>query len=177
MHREMRRFERRCCRAPKCRSITSRNTWSLIAFRRKRRRSRFATTLPASTGGRRIDVVVAIGDIPLKFVLEHRGRLFPTAPIVYLGVWGSDPRIPNSDVGITGVAMGPGYRERPRVALSLHPSTERVFVMAQGPEPRDREDGSSRIGEIRAAGQARVPYSAFVVGSHYRGQSRSSAFS
>ena len=51
MHREMRRFERLCCRAPMCRSITSRNTWSLIAFRRKRRRLRFATTLPVSTGG------------------------------------------------------------------------------------------------------------------------------
>ena len=57
--------------------------------------------------GRRIDVVIAIGDIPLQFVLKHRGRLFPNAPIVYLGVWGPDARIPNSDAAITGVAMGP----------------------------------------------------------------------
>ena len=44
--------------------------------------------------GRRIDVVVAIGDIALQFVLKHRGRLFPNAPIVYLGVWGPDASDP-----------------------------------------------------------------------------------
>ena len=36
--------------------------------------------------GRRIDVVIAIADPALQFVLDHRDELFPDAPIVYSGV-------------------------------------------------------------------------------------------
>ena len=36
--------------------------------------------------GRRIDVVIAIADPALRFVLDHRDELFPDVPIVYSGV-------------------------------------------------------------------------------------------
>ena len=98
--------------------------------------------------GRRIDVVVAIGDIPLQFVLKHRGRLFPNAPIVYLGVWGPDARIPNSDAAITGVAMGPAYEKGLELALNLHPSTERVFVVAQVPNPALEKMARAALGKF-----------------------------
>ena len=85
--------------------------------------------------GRRIDVVIATGDSALQFVLKHRGGLFPNAPIVYLGFSASDASIPSSEMGITGVVMGPAYDKSLELALNLHPSTERVLVVAQVPNP------------------------------------------
>ncbi len=38
--------------------------------------------------GRRIDVVIAVTDTSLRFVLGHRDELFPEAPIVYAGLFG-----------------------------------------------------------------------------------------
>lgn len=83
--------------------------------------------------GRRIDLVIAISDVALQFVLRHRGELFPNAPIVFSGVAAPDASIRSASGGITGVVVGPGYADTLELALKLHPSTERVFVVSQTP--------------------------------------------
>ena len=81
--------------------------------------------------GRRIDVVIAMTDASLRFVLDHRGELFPNAPVIFFGLTGPDEGIRR--LGVTGVRVGVAYAETLKLALALHPSTERVFVIAQSP--------------------------------------------
>src|SRR6188472_602785 len=50
-------------------------------------------------GGRRIDVVLAVQDVALQFVLRFRGELFPDAPIVYLGFRPPDESVRNTSMG------------------------------------------------------------------------------
>jgi len=83
--------------------------------------------------GRRIDVVIANTSVALDFVLAHRATLFPATPIVFAA--GSMPasiadhRVTN----VTGVVTDVVFAETVDLALRLHPSTRRVFVVAQAP--------------------------------------------
>src|SRR5262245_46775345 len=79
--------------------------------------------------GRHIDVVLAITDPALQFVLQHRTELFPDAPIVVATSSSLDTN--RAGAGLTGVAWRAADAETLELALSLHPSTERVFVVAQ----------------------------------------------
>jgi signal transduction histidine kinase len=82
--------------------------------------------------GRRIDLVIAIADPALRFVLEHRVDLFPGAPVVYSGVAIPEGTSRSADGGLTAVLRGVAYAETLNLALSLHASTEDVFVVALG---------------------------------------------
>lgn len=93
--------------------------------------------------GRRIDVVVAIADPALQFVLQHRAELFAGVPIVYSGVGVPDNRVRAADGGLTAVMRGLAYGETLKLALDLQPSTEKVFVIAKGPD-------SQTIDSVRA---------------------------
>jgi hypothetical protein len=78
--------------------------------------------------GRRIDVVVAITDPALQFALQYRDQLFPGVPIVA----SSSTLGPHlSAAGVTGAAWRAADVESIELALSLHPETQRVFVIAQ----------------------------------------------
>ena len=94
---------------------------------------------------RRIDVVVAITVAALDFTLLHRAELFPDAPIVFsvgtVSVGVANRRIP----GVTGVVSDVTFAETLDVALRLHPSVRRVFVVAQAPTVANYREG------IRAA--------------------------
>jgi len=83
--------------------------------------------------GLRIDVVFAQSIPALQFVLDHRGTLFPDAPIVFAGVAVPRPVGTSAMPGITGVVCSSGFRETLALTLRLHPSTERVFVIAESP--------------------------------------------
>ena len=83
--------------------------------------------------GRRIDVVLAVTDTALRFVLRYRAELFPGAAIVYFGNVEVGAGIRGEGAGVTGVWVGPGFRDTLRLALSLHPTTERIFVVAHTP--------------------------------------------
>ena len=81
--------------------------------------------------GRRIDLVIAVTDTSLRFVLDHREELYPGAPVIFSGL--AVPEISRSaGGGITGITLGIAYAETLRLALELHPSTQRVFVVAKG---------------------------------------------
>lgn len=84
--------------------------------------------------GQRIDLVLAITDAALQFVLRHRQALFPAAPIVYQGSLIPDAGVRDAGPGLTGVVSGAGFGETVDLALKLHPSTTRVFVIAKRPE-------------------------------------------
>lgn len=105
--------------------------------------------------GRRIDLVIAIADPALKFVLDHGGELFPDAPIVYSGV-----AIPETAMrtagGLTAVMRGTAYAETLRLALELHPSTERVFVVARGPDEQPVQSVRAELGD--SWGRAALTY-------------------
>jgi signal transduction histidine kinase len=83
---------------------------------------------------RRIDLVIAIADPALQFALDHRDELFPDAPIVFSGVAVPDAIARGAGRGLTAVMRGAAYAETLKLALNLHPSTERVFVIARRPD-------------------------------------------
>ncbi|MGH9147323.1 MAG: ABC transporter substrate binding protein, partial [Vicinamibacterales bacterium] len=83
--------------------------------------------------GRRIDVVLAIAGPATDFVLQHRKELFPDVPIVFSGETRPPTSIGGDDAGLTGIVGRVSYDETLRLALKLHPSTQRVFVVAQSP--------------------------------------------
>jgi signal transduction histidine kinase len=83
---------------------------------------------------RPIDLVIAIADPALQFALDHRDELFPHAPIVFSGVGVPDASTRRAGAGLTAVMRGAAYAETLKLALDLHPSTERVFVVARGPD-------------------------------------------
>jgi signal transduction histidine kinase/ABC-type uncharacterized transport system substrate-binding protein len=103
--------------------------------------------------GRRIDVVIAIADPALRFVLDRRDELFPGASIVYSGVAVPDGVSQGAVGGLTAVLRGVAYAETLKLALALHPSTEQVFVIATSPDDHvvesvrsELRDFSDRIG-------------------------------
>ena len=83
---------------------------------------------------RRIDVVIAIADPALRFVLDHRDELFPGAPVVYSGVAVPADVSRSMSGGLTAVLRGVAYAETLKLALALHPSTEQVFVVVKSPD-------------------------------------------
>ena len=94
----------------------------------------FRNYLQAKYAHRRVDVVVASADAPLKFLLDYRSTIFPASPIVFVA---NDP--PASDVlsagaGATGIHYKNAYRETVDLALRLHPGTKRVFVVSGTPQ-------------------------------------------
>ena len=79
--------------------------------------------------GRRIDLVIATASPALRFVLDYRGELFPDAPIVFSAL--TIPDAVRRAGNITGVVYGIPHAETLKLALVLHPSTQRVFVVAR----------------------------------------------
>ena len=86
--------------------------------------------------GRQIDVVIAVTDIALQFVLQYRNDLFPSAPIVFAGFFAPAAPIRTLEPGLTGAVMARGFEETLALALRLHPSTTQVLVVARWPELR-----------------------------------------
>ena len=89
--------------------------------------------------GRRIDLVIAMTDTSLQFVLDYRGELFPDVPVVFFGLAVPDETIRRAGGGITGLRVGNAYADTLKLALALHPSTERVFVVAKRPDNQTPE--------------------------------------
>jgi len=89
--------------------------------------------------GRRIDVVIAVTDVALQFALRYRQDLFPDAPIVFAAVAGPEASVRDAGPGVTGILSGPGFGETLQLALTLHPSTTRIFYVAHASDPVLRE--------------------------------------
>ena len=98
--------------------------------------------------GHRIDVVIAITDTALQFALNHREALFPDAPLIFSGLVGVDEASRSVGGGITGLRVGIAYAETLKLALELHPSTERVFVVAKGRDDQTLEAVRAEFSEF-----------------------------
>jgi signal transduction histidine kinase len=94
--------------------------------------------------GRRIDVLVAMTDVPLSFVLENRKDLFPEAAIVFIAT-----RFPGAAEyaivrDLTGIVVQTTYKETLDLALGLHPDTQQVFVISGTLEHDHRYEAIAR---------------------------------
>jgi signal transduction histidine kinase len=90
--------------------------------------------------GRRIDVVMANATAALQFALRYREELFPGAPIVFASV--ANPEVSPADrsAGVTGVVRDFAFGETLELAVSLHPTVRRVFVIAQAPTVKGHDE-------------------------------------
>jgi signal transduction histidine kinase len=129
-------------------ALTSRSDIRVDYFSEFLETERFSAALGSETlrdyirskyRARRIDLVIAMTDQVLQFVLDHREELFPDAPIVFTGL-GLPPETTRlAGRGITGVRVSNAYGATLKLALDLHPSTEQVFVVAHSPNERSVE--------------------------------------
>jgi signal transduction histidine kinase len=86
--------------------------------------------------GRRIDLVITNTTPALQFALRHRGELFPDVPIVFVAGPTRELKLDRA-AAVTGVVSDVTFAETLDLALKLHPSVQRVFVVAQAPTSPD----------------------------------------
>ena len=72
-----------------------------------------------------LDVVIAIGDVPLDFVDQHRDLLFPGVPVVFFANNPQTRRIANS----TGLIVNVNFAGTLGLAAALQPDLRHIFVV------------------------------------------------
>ena len=90
-----------------------------------------------------VDVVVALPDTPLNFLLKYRD-LFPNTPIVFVAVKRPSPDVLLDGAGLTGIVTPTSHRQTLDLALTLHPETRQVFVVSGTPERDKRFEITAR---------------------------------
>ncbi|HKO97566.1 MAG TPA: ABC transporter substrate binding protein [Pyrinomonadaceae bacterium] len=93
---------------------------------------------------RPIDVVVAVSDASLEFLLKYRSDIFPDSPIVYTAIKRLTPEQIRAGPGITGIVPANTHAETLDLALKLHPNTRQVFVVSGTPEHDNRFERVAR---------------------------------
>ena len=83
------------------------------------------------------DLVVAVMEAPLDFVLRHRQALFPGVPVVFASIDASTIKRKALPPDVTGVLLKRTYAPTLEVALRLQPETRNVVVVG-GAAPFDR---------------------------------------
>ena len=85
------------------------------------------------------DVVIAAGADALEFLLRHRAELFPTLPVVYMGISRAALQaIPPLPDDVIGVPVDYDYAGTIDLALRWHPRARRLVVVTGAAAP-DRE--------------------------------------
>lgn len=97
---------------------------------------------------RHIDLVIAVTNESLEFVLDHREELFPDAPIVFGGIGVPDEAVRHAAHGLAALRVGSAYTESLKLALDLHPTTERVFVVANSPNRTNVESVKTELSQF-----------------------------
>lgn len=107
--------------------------------------------------GVRLDVIFALSNPALRFLLNHRSELFSNVPIVFLV--NDERRVAGVDLqsNITGVWGQGEFAPTLNIALASHPETQRV-VVASGNAAIDREQLTLAQKEFRAY-EGRVAFS------------------
>ncbi|MGH9766642.1 MAG: ABC transporter substrate binding protein [Blastocatellia bacterium] len=85
----------------------------------------------------RIDVLIALSNASLNFLLKYRNDLFPNTPIVFHTMSRANLG-KQTDAGLTAVVVDNAYRNTVDLALKLHPATEQVLIIT-GMSERDKE--------------------------------------
>jgi signal transduction histidine kinase len=76
--------------------------------------------------GKRLDLLILIGDVAIDFMTRHRNVLFGGAPAVFYSHSTPRSRLPNATGLVNPLAFGPSIG----LALSLQPDLERVYVVS-----------------------------------------------
>jgi signal transduction histidine kinase len=100
--------------------------------------------------GKRFELIVAVMEPSLDFLLRQRESLFTGVPIVYCGIDSSDLESRALPDDITGVMMKRSFAPSLELALKLQPGTRHVFVIG----------GSSRF-DLRMQDIARRDFQPF----------------
>ena len=93
---------------------------------------------------RNIDVVVAVTDAPLKFLLDYRHDLFPHSAIVFLAIKPPAPEVLSTPPGMTGIVPVRTHRQTVDLALKLHPDMKHLFVISGTPNHDKRLETIAR---------------------------------
>ena len=83
------------------------------------------------------DLIVAVMESPLDFLLRHGERIFPGVPIVFASIDASTIKGKTLPANVTGVLIKRTYSPTLDVVLRLQPETRDVFVVG-GAAPFDR---------------------------------------
>jgi len=103
---------------------------------------------------RNIDVILAVTDHPLAFLLKYRHELFTHIPIVFVAVQSPTANERAVGPGITGIVYGGDQSSTLDLALRFHPGTEQVFIVSgtlehdrrfEIPARQDLEGHESRV--------------------------------
>ena len=87
---------------------------------------------------RHFNVVMAVDNNALEYVLDHRAELFPGVPVVFCGINGFTPDLLRGQKNIAGVAEQGDWDATIRVALDLHPTVRRIVVIDAATVTSDR---------------------------------------
>lgn len=93
---------------------------------------------------RRIDVVVAMTDTPLSFLLKYRHDLFTNCPIVFVATAFPGPEEYAVVRDMTGIVVQTSQQETVDLALRLHPDTQQLFVISGSLEHDNRYEAIAR---------------------------------
>ncbi|MGE4528697.1 MAG: PAS domain S-box protein [Rhodospirillaceae bacterium] len=86
----------------------------------------FETLLRSKYRDKQPEVIIAVNDEALNFLLARRDRLFGRIPVVFCAI-NATRKLPIKDAaGIVGVTEDVDLRRTIELALALHPKTERV---------------------------------------------------
>ena len=78
---------------------------------------------------RPVDLVIALDNPALDFVLDTRDRVFQDVPVVFAGVSGFDPAMLDGQAGITGVIEDHDLAANLELLLALHPGTRHILAI------------------------------------------------
>ncbi|RZU39914.1 PAS domain S-box protein [Edaphobacter modestus] len=80
--------------------------------------------------GRKIDLIIAVVYPALRFAIDHRDRIFPGVPILFMSI--SPNRFEGRTLwpGVTGVTTNVDVTGTIELALHLHPDTESVAIVS-----------------------------------------------
>ncbi|MFN3246682.1 MAG: ABC transporter substrate-binding protein, partial [Leptonema sp. (in: bacteria)] len=75
------------------------------------------------------DVIIAVDDNALNFLLKHRNQIFGEIPIVFCGINFYDETRIHTIKNITGVVEAFSAKENIELILKLHPNTNHIVVV------------------------------------------------
>jgi PAS domain S-box-containing protein len=104
-------------------------------FDQKSYQDSLAEALRAGYASEKLDLVVAVMTVPLRFAVQYRDKVFPGVPIVFMS---TDSPLPEKMwPGVTGVHSATGVQETIDLALRLHPDAQAVAVISKGSDPNN----------------------------------------
>jgi PAS domain S-box-containing protein len=97
-----------------------------------------AQTLHRKYGNERLDLIVAVGFIPLELLVRQGAKFFPGVPVIFVGVAGYEINTIKLPKNITGIAGDMDVTGTADLALRLQPDTRNLFVVSGNSETEHR---------------------------------------